>query len=85
MYNELDRGKAFGALYLTGALGAMLGTLYATNLGAFYHLFRAIRVRGKQSVQLGGYVTICLRTQLLACRLPLESHILYPKYFQPNC
>lgn len=37
MYNELDRGKAFGALYLTGAVGAMLGTLYATNLGASYH------------------------------------------------
>lgn len=32
-YDELDRGKAFGALYLTGAIGAMLGTLYATNLG----------------------------------------------------
>ena len=34
-YNdELDRGKAFGWLYLTGAVGAMLGTLYATNVGA---------------------------------------------------
>lgn len=33
LYGELDRGKAFGALYLTGAIGAMLGTLYATNMG----------------------------------------------------
>jgi len=33
LYGELDRGKAFGALYLTGAVGAMLGTLYATNMG----------------------------------------------------
>ena len=33
-YNsEASRGVAFGALYLTGALGAMLGALYATNLG----------------------------------------------------
>lgn len=35
-YNEeLDRGKAFGWLYLTGAVGAMLGTLYSTNVGAW--------------------------------------------------
>ena len=32
-YPENARGKAFGALYLTGALGAMFGTLYATNMG----------------------------------------------------
>ena len=24
-YEDLDRGKAFGALYLTGAVGAMIG------------------------------------------------------------
>jgi len=28
-----NRGKAFGALYLTGSLGGMFGSLYATNLG----------------------------------------------------
>ena len=33
-YPEASRGKAFGALYLTGAFGAMAGTLYATNMGA---------------------------------------------------
>ena len=33
-YEDLDRGKAFGALYLTGAVGAMIGALYATNIGA---------------------------------------------------
>lgn len=33
-YSEAARGRAFGYLYLTGALGAMVGTLYATNLGA---------------------------------------------------
>lgn len=32
-YPEASRGLAFGALYLTGAFGAMLGGLYATNLG----------------------------------------------------
>ena len=32
-FSEAARGKAFGALYLTGAFGAMLGALYATNLG----------------------------------------------------
>ena len=32
-YPETSRGKAFGALYLTGAFGAMGGTLYATNMG----------------------------------------------------
>ncbi|CAK0787030.1 hypothetical protein CVIRNUC_010246 [Coccomyxa viridis] len=37
-YPEERRGAAFGALYLTGALGAMLGALYATNIGAFYPL-----------------------------------------------
>lgn len=33
-YEDLDRGKAFGALYLTGALGAMVGTVFATNISA---------------------------------------------------
>jgi len=32
-FKEGSRGKAFGALYLTGALGGMLGALGATNLG----------------------------------------------------
>ncbi|KAL6780780.1 hypothetical protein ACKKBF_B11780 [Auxenochlorella protothecoides x Auxenochlorella symbiontica] len=32
-FSELSRGKAFGALYLTGALGGTLGTLFATNMG----------------------------------------------------
>lgn len=34
-YPDASRGRAFGTLYLTGALGAMLGALYATNLGKF--------------------------------------------------
>ena len=33
-FSEASRGKAFGALYLTGAFGAMLGALYATNIGS---------------------------------------------------
>ncbi|CAL8464814.1 g4349 [Coccomyxa elongata] len=37
-YPEERRGAAFGALYLTGAIGAMLGALYATNIGAFHPL-----------------------------------------------
>lgn len=34
-YGEHSRGKAFGALYLTGALGGMIGALYATNMGEY--------------------------------------------------
>ena len=34
--SEASRGAAFGALYLTGAVGAMLGALFATNLGATF-------------------------------------------------
>ncbi len=33
-YPPATRGRAFGALYLTGAVGGMLGSLYATNMGA---------------------------------------------------
>lgn len=32
-YADSNRGKAFGGLFLTGAVGGMLGSLYATNLG----------------------------------------------------
>ena len=32
-YPPASRGRAFGWLYLTGALGGMIGSLYATNLG----------------------------------------------------
>eukprot|EP00198_Chlamydomonas_reinhardtii_P001999 XP_001691335.1 predicted protein [Chlamydomonas reinhardtii] len=32
-YSATQRGEAFGTLMLTGALGGMLGGLYATNLG----------------------------------------------------
>lgn len=32
-YADSSRGKAFGGLFLTGAVGGMLGSLYATNLG----------------------------------------------------
>ena len=34
LYPEADRGKAFGTLHLTSALGAALGGLYATNVAA---------------------------------------------------
>lgn len=34
-YDELDRGKAFGALYMTSALGGAIGSLYATNQGGY--------------------------------------------------
>lgn len=32
-YNASSRGSAFGALYLTSALGGMGGSILATNLG----------------------------------------------------
>ncbi|KAK2075861.1 hypothetical protein QBZ16_001602 [Prototheca wickerhamii] len=31
-FSEYSRGRAFGALYLTGAMGGTLGALYATNI-----------------------------------------------------
>ncbi|KAK9841289.1 hypothetical protein WJX74_003225 [Apatococcus lobatus] len=37
-YSPATRGKAFGTLYLTGALGGMLGGLYATNVAATHPL-----------------------------------------------
>lgn len=37
-FSEYSRGKAFGALYLTGALGGTLGALYATNIGHLHPL-----------------------------------------------
>lgn len=40
-YSAASRGSAFGALYLTSALGGMGGSIVATNLGGswqpFYH------------------------------------------------
>eukprot|EP00891_Asterochloris_glomerata_P000173 jgi/Astpho2/173/e_gw1.00004.7.1_t len=37
-YLELDRGKAFGALYMTSAIGGALGSLYATSIGGHHPL-----------------------------------------------
>ncbi len=37
-YAAAQRGRAFGGLQLTAALGGMLGSVYATNLGAL-HMF----------------------------------------------
>lgn len=34
-YVDADRGKAFGTLYTTGALGGMLGTAFATNIAGY--------------------------------------------------
>lgn len=33
-YEAAQRGRAFGGLQLTAALGGMLGSVYATDLGA---------------------------------------------------
>lgn len=41
-YDELDRGKAFGALYMTSALGGAFGSLYATNQGQHLALGSAV-------------------------------------------
>lgn len=37
-YKPVSRGAAFGALYLTSALGGMAGALFATNLGHVHTL-----------------------------------------------
>ena len=39
-----NRGKAFGALYLTGSLGGMFGSLYATNLGKAHVSYNILNV-----------------------------------------
>ncbi len=38
-----NRGKAFGALYLTGSLGGMFGSLYATNLGKTHTSYNMLK------------------------------------------
>ena len=38
-YNAASRGSAFGALYLTSALGGMGGSIMATNLGDISSLY----------------------------------------------
>jgi MFS family permease len=35
LFPAARRGRALGLLYLTAALGGMLGALYATNLGGW--------------------------------------------------
>ena len=35
LFEEDARGRAFGTLYLTGALGGMAGALFATNMGGW--------------------------------------------------
>jgi MFS family permease len=44
-FKPVSRGTAFGALYLTGAVGGMLGALFATNLGGMkFHSLEGWRV-----------------------------------------
>lgn len=38
------RGLAFGALYVTSGIGAMAGSLYATNIGETRPLLRLLQV-----------------------------------------
>lgn len=57
----MQRGRAFGLLYLTGALGGMLGALGATNLGRKRRCFgrlgqagAAVLVGCRENVGVGG-------------------------------
>lgn len=52
-FSEQSRGAAFGALYLTGAVGAMLGTAFATNTG---HL----RVVGVEGWRFAFFTVACI-------------------------
>lgn len=63
-YDELERGKAFGMLYLTGAIGAMLGTLYGTNVGELPD--EVCRCAGSQGALAGlGPVLFCFAYSVL--------------------
>ncbi|EFN59499.1 hypothetical protein CHLNCDRAFT_138130 [Chlorella variabilis] len=57
-FSALSRGKAFGALYLTSALGGMLGALFATNMGHTHPFgmqgWRVAFITGKRGVRSGG-------------------------------
>ncbi len=57
-YSASSRGSAFGALYLTSALGGMGGSILATNLGEYQQPpdLRAVgmSLRGSLDIQQGG-------------------------------
>jgi hypothetical protein len=57
----LSRGKAFGALYLTSAIGGMLGALFATNMG---HT-RPLGIEGwRAAFIIGGRQQVCKPSSL---------------------
>ena len=64
-YEDLDRGKAFGALYLTGAVGAMLGTVFATNISALeIPTFRTVFLSRVANIDHVRYVELWVRRWL---------------------
>lgn len=50
-YPATARGRAFGMLYLTGAVGAMVGTLFATNVGKLAVLSDWMSVSGNSQTR----------------------------------
>ena len=60
-YPPASRGRAFGALYLTGAVGGMLGSLYATNMGV--NPCSTLHLRDADTCQSAG----CCSRGLLGC------------------
>lgn len=66
-YGAAQRGRAFGGLQMTGALGGMLGSLYATNLGT-----RRLRL-----VQLSHRYTLHDVPHLVSCPEGHAAHALW--------
>lgn len=66
----LSRGKAFGALYLTSAIGGMLGALFATNMG---HT-RPLGIEGwRAAFIIGGRQQVCKPSCLDGTQRPVTQ------------
>jgi len=78
-HDELDRGKAFGALYMTSALGGAFGSLYATNQGGCHttccFLFMQVTYAQCGPMRVLALVTqLCINTASTALVLAEHCH-----------
>jgi hypothetical protein len=68
-YAADSRGKAFGMMGLTSATGAMVGALYATNIGAPRSAGRAAALGPRSLIAAAGLdaLPLCAWDSLLGC------------------